>query len=48
VCSDYAPPSTPAGCKASTTKTLDPNGCYGGYYCTLATNKCTAKPSCCP
>jgi cellulose 1,4-beta-cellobiosidase len=47
-CSDYAAPSTPAGCHASATKPLDPNGCYGGYYCTLATLKCGPKPAVCP
>jgi hypothetical protein len=47
-CKDYAPPSTPAGCNASSTKPLDPNGCYGGYYCTLATLKCVPKPAVCP
>jgi hypothetical protein len=47
-CSGYASPTTKAACHACKSGvTCQPNGCYGGYYCTLATTKCVPKPSGC-
>lgn len=47
-CAGYATPTESASCNACGSKPCQPNGCYGGYYCTLSTSKCTPKPSSCP
>ncbi len=47
-CSGYAAPSVAAMCTCSPAKhTCQTNGCYGGYYCDLATVKCVVKPAGC-
>lgn len=49
-CSDYADPTTTAGCHCNPSlHTCAANGCYGGYVCQTTTNKCKAsKPAGCP
>jgi hypothetical protein len=47
-CSGYAAPSVAAMCSCDPAKhTCQTNGCYGGYYCALATVKCVTKPAGC-
>jgi hypothetical protein len=47
-CAGYASPTTTSTCTSCTTststKTCQPNGCYGGWWCDTATNKCEASP----
>jgi hypothetical protein len=46
-CAAYADPSTHAPCTCSPGQACALNGCYGGWYCDLSTNKCVAPPSEC-
>jgi len=46
-CDGYADPSTASGCMACSGATCQPNGCFGGWYCDLATLRCVAKPAGC-
>lgn len=46
-CEGYADPTTKAGCHACSGGDCQPNGCFGGWYCDLATTHCVAKPSGC-
>ena len=49
-CAGLAPPATPAGCSSCSASSSDcqPNGCYGGWYCDTATDRCQAPPTICP
>ena len=49
-CPGYAAPTEPAACKCAAGKSCDPNNCFGGYYCELASTppRCVRKPSSCP
>lgn len=50
-CGSYVGPTASASCTACTTstssKTCQPNGCYGGWWCNTATSKCSAPPANC-
>ena len=46
-CSGYADPSTTSTCHACTGATCQANGCFGGWYCKLDTEKCVIKPDGC-
>jgi hypothetical protein len=52
-CPGYAAPNVPAMCKACTAgqkgcpATLQPNGCYGGYYCELSDIDCQPMTHAC-
>jgi hypothetical protein len=50
-CGSLVAPTTPAACtsctKSTATKTCQPNGCYGGWWCDSATTKCQAPPANC-
>ncbi len=50
-CGSLVGPTSTATCasctKSTATKTCQPNGCYGGWWCDTATNKCGAPPSSC-
>lgn len=48
-CPGYALPTESAPCHAcqQTSTTCQANGCYGGYYCNLSSQKCQTKPSGC-
>jgi hypothetical protein len=48
-CSGYAAPTTPSTCTSckSSSSSCQPNGCYGGWYCDLATSSCHAAPAGC-
>jgi hypothetical protein len=39
-CPGYAAPSASAKCFACSGRHCQPNGCYNGYYCKLATQDC--------
>ncbi len=47
MCGTYAPPDLAAGCTCASSKGCAANGCYGGWWCDTATNKCHAPPSGC-
>lgn len=47
-CAGFAAPTAPSGCQGCGTHTCQANGCYGGYWCNAATNKCHPKPASCP
>jgi hypothetical protein len=47
-CAGFAAPAMQAGCYACGTRPCQPNGCYNGYYCIIATSKCTPPPAGCP
>lgn len=42
--SNWASPTTPAGCHCGTTHMCTANGCYGGYWCDTSGNTCHATP----
>ncbi len=48
-CDGYADPDTPSTCDGCSkgSKSCQSNGCYGGWYCDLATRKCHAPPDGC-
>jgi mono/diheme cytochrome c family protein len=46
-CTGYADPQQTADCHACSGSTCQHNGCYGGWYCELATLHCVPKPSGC-
>ncbi len=46
-CTGYASPQTSATCHACSGSSCQPNGCFGGWYCDLATLHCVAKPAQC-
>ncbi|HEX4516395.1 MAG TPA: hypothetical protein VGH87_08510 [Polyangiaceae bacterium] len=46
-CADYADPSTEGDCHACSGSSCQTNGCFGGWYCKLDTQKCVAKPDGC-
>ena len=46
-CTGFADPLTLAGCHACSGTTCQRNGCFGGWYCELATLHCVPKPSGC-
>jgi hypothetical protein len=48
-CPGLADPTTPASCSScsQTSKTCQPNGCYGGWWCDTTTLKCQAPPTNC-
>jgi mono/diheme cytochrome c family protein len=46
-CVGFADPQTSAACHACSGASCQPNGCWGGWYCDLATLHCVAKPSNC-
>ena len=48
-CPGLADPTTSASCSScsQTTKTCQPNGCYGGWWCNTQTKKCQAPPTNC-
>ncbi len=48
-CPGLADPTTTAGCSScsKTSKTCQPNGCYGGWWCDTQTLKCQAAPTNC-
>jgi hypothetical protein len=43
-CKGYAPPTVSASCTACKTSPCQANGCYGGYWCELATDGCKKDP----
>jgi len=45
-CDGYADPATPSACHACSDD-CQPNGCFGGWYCELASLHCVAKPPGC-
>jgi hypothetical protein len=47
-CPGLAGPTTAASCTSCTGKpNCQPNGCYGGWWCNTATNRCQSPPSGC-
>jgi len=46
-CDGYADPTTPSVCHACSGSGCQPNGCFGGWFCDLATSHCVSKPSGC-
>jgi hypothetical protein len=48
-CPGLADPNTTAGCSSCSqgSKSCQPNGCYGGWWCNTQTNKCQSAPSNC-
>ena len=47
-CGTLVDPTTKAGCTSCTGRpTCQPNGCYGGWWCDTATNRCQAPPASC-
>jgi hypothetical protein len=46
-CTGYADPDTTATCHACSGGNCQANGCFGGYFCKLDTQKCVAKPDGC-
>ena len=46
-CTGYADPETTGTCHACTGSSCQANGCFGGWYCKLDTQKCVTKPSGC-
>jgi hypothetical protein len=51
-CGSLVGPTETSSCtsctKSTSTKTCQPNGCYGGWWCDSATSKCQAAPTNCP
>ncbi len=45
MCGSLAGPTTKAGCTCSSSHTCAANGCYGGWWCNTASNKCQAPPT---
>ena len=48
LCGTYAPPDLTASCPCPAGKTCAANGCYGGWWCDTATNRCHSSPTGCP
>jgi len=46
-CAGYADPETTGSCHACTGSNCQANGCFGGWYCKLDTEKCVSKPDGC-
>jgi hypothetical protein len=46
-CGSLVGPNVPAGCHCSSGKTCTANGCYGGWWCNTATDKCQPPPTSC-
>jgi hypothetical protein len=47
-CPGLAPPATAASCASCTGQpNCQPNGCYGGWWCNTATNRCQSPPTNC-
>lgn len=46
-CDGFAGPATQADCHACAGAECQPNGCYGGWYCELASLRCVEKPPGC-
>jgi len=46
-CGSLVGPDVPAGCHCSSGKTCTADGCYGGWWCNTATNKCQSPPTNC-
>lgn len=46
-CTGYADPTATGSCHACTGSNCQANGCFGGWYCKLDTEKCVAKPDGC-
>jgi mono/diheme cytochrome c family protein len=46
-CDGFADPSVASACHACSGATCQPNGCFGGWYCDLATLHCVSKPAGC-
>ena len=46
-CIGYADPQTSGSCHACTGSNCQANGCFGGWYCKLDTEKCVIKPDGC-
>jgi hypothetical protein len=46
-CPGYAAPGVSAMCQASSTMKLQPNGCYGGYYCRASDKDCQPRSVAC-
>jgi hypothetical protein len=44
-CGTLVGPDVTAGCSCSSGKTCTANGCYGGWWCNTATNRCQSPPS---
>jgi hypothetical protein len=49
-CGTLESPTTVAGCKScdKDDKDCQRNGCYGGWWCNTATNRCRKPPTTCP
>ena len=47
-CVGFAAPGAPSTCHGCGTHACQANGCYGGFWCDVATAKCHAKPATCP
>ena len=47
MCGTLVGPDTKASCVCSSGKTCSANGCYGGWWCDTATNRCHAPPTNC-
>ncbi|HEY1958778.1 MAG TPA: cytochrome c [Polyangiaceae bacterium] len=46
-CEGYADPTTASVCHACSGATCQPNGCFGGWFCELASARCVPQPSGC-
>jgi Calcineurin-like phosphoesterase len=46
-CGTLVGPSKPAGCSSCGANPCQANGCYGGWWCNTATNRCQAPPGTC-
>ena len=46
-CEGYAEPTTPSVCHACSGASCQPNGCFGGWFCDVATTHCVPQPSGC-
>jgi hypothetical protein len=46
-CGTLVGPDTKASCACSSGKTCSANGCYGGWWCDTATNRCHSPPTNC-
>ncbi len=47
MCGSLVGPGVAASCNSCGAKPCQPNGCYGGWWCDTATNKCRAQPADC-
>jgi mono/diheme cytochrome c family protein len=46
-CDGYADPTTASACHACSGASCQPNGCYGGWFCDLASLHCVPPPTGC-